>query len=73
VSLLWDRQKKQEFVIKKLDHIVECFIRVWQIYKKKTQIMLGQWHSKKRKYEAFNQWNLSVGKEVTDCISESFF
>ena len=62
-------QKEQEFVIKKLDHIVECFIRVRQILR--TQIMLGQWHSKKRKYEAFNQWKLSLGRNLTDYICES--
>ena len=34
--------------------------------------MLGQWHSKERKYEALSPWKLSLDKEVTeDYISES--
>ena len=33
--------------------------------------MLGQWHIKKRKYEAFNNWKLNLGKEVTGYICES--
>jgi hypothetical protein len=36
-----------------------------------TEIRLGQWHSKKRKYEAFSEWNPSLDKEVTDYICES--
>ena len=33
--------------------------------------MLGQWHIKKRKYEAFNNWKLNLGKEVTGYNCES--
>jgi hypothetical protein len=33
--------------------------------------MLGQWHSKKRKYEAFSCYELSLGKEVTGYICEN--
>jgi hypothetical protein len=35
--------------------------------------MLGQWHSKKRKYEAFNEWKPSLGTKITDYICQSFF
>lgn len=28
--------------------------------------MLGQWHSKERKYEAFSHWKLSLDEEVTE-------
>ena len=35
--------------------------------------MLGQWHSKKRKYEAFDEWKQSLDKEITDYICESLF
>ena len=28
--------------------------------------MLGQWHSKERKYEVFSHWKLNLDKEVTE-------
>lgn len=49
MSLLWSRKNK----IKKLDLIVEYLLLELGKFIG-TQIMLGQQHSKKRKYEAFN-------------------
>ena len=28
--------------------------------------MLGQWHSKERRYEVFSRWKLNLDKEVTE-------
>ena len=33
--------------------------------------MLGEWHSKEKKWDTFSHWKLSLGKEVTDYICES--